>query len=175
MAVIKAKEGKIALWGRVRVRKRLKSDLPPDQGDWTIAKDWGPNCILYVGLHMIAYWAINDAAKYQTGFLYQCIGTDGTDPANDDEGLGAEVARKTFTTKSYSESTRVISLSTFFAASECDDDIQEVGVAGTSDATATLDTGVYINRFQVDFDNSSGEYDLTVDTEIGLQEGSAPS
>ena len=157
---------RIAIRGRYRVWERPKGSR---SGAWLFHGET-TNKILNEGLGMIAYALIDYAAKYDTGLTYQCIGTDNTPPVATDSGLNAEVKRKTFSSKTYDTGVMEITLSTFFAASECTYNIKEVGLAGTSDATASLDTGVYMNHALYSYDNSAGDYDLTFECILELAE-----
>jgi len=119
----------------------------------------GLNLITTVGKGLVGDMLI-DASGYDTGLTYQAIGTSNTAPTVSDTQLGAEAARKAVTSKS--RSGNEITLSTFFTAAESSYNIQEAGIFG-HDASSTPNSGVLFSHWLVNFDNSSGAYDLTFD------------
>lgn len=123
------------------------------------------NVVCTVGKYQVLDMLI-DVTGYDTGITYQAIGTDNTTPAAGDTTLGSEQERKVFTDKSRSGLT--ITFSTFFTAAESTYDIQEVGIFGHSTATASADSGILFAHALLDFDNSGGNYDLTIEWSISI-------
>lgn len=123
------------------------------------------NVVCTVGKYQVLDMLI-DVSGYDTGITYQAIGTDNTTPAAGDTTLGTEAARKVFTSKSRSGLT--ITFSTFFTAAESTYDIQEVGLFGHSTATGSADSGILFAHALLDFDNSGGNYDVTIDWDCSI-------
>lgn len=126
------------------------------------------NIIPTVGKQAIGDALIDAAAQFDTGITYCAIGTDSTTPVLSDTALGTESARKAITTKTRSSNT--LTFSTFFTAAECTYAIEEVGLFGTSTASASADSGVLFGHALLSYDNSGGAVDLTIDylLRIGL-------
>jgi len=78
-----------------------------------------------------------------------------------DTTLTAEAARKAVTFKS--RLVNVVTFSTFFTAGEAPYNIKEAGVFGHSTASVTPDSGVMFSHYLVDFNNSAGTYDITIE------------
>jgi len=94
------------------------------------------------------------------------LGTGTSSPASGDTKLEAEVVRKTMTKKT--RDGKEIMLSTFFTKDESKYHIQEVGIFG-HDASNTPNSGILFCRALLDYDNSSGDVDLTIDWTIAVQ------
>jgi len=120
----------------------------------------GENLIVTVGKQLIGDMLI-DESGYDTGLTYCAIGMDNTSPAITDTKLGSEANRKAITSKS--RSGNEITLSTFFTAAESSYAIEEAGIFGHSTASATKDSGVLFSHWLTSFDNSAGNYDITID------------
>lgn len=119
------------------------------------------NLIVTVGKQFIGDMLIDKDAGHDIGLTYQALGTNDTAPATGQTTLVAEAKRKAITSKSCSGT--VMTLSTFFTASESDIFVKEAGVFGHASATVTLNTGKMLSRWLVSYDNSAGNYDLTFD------------
>lgn len=154
-------KGHVKLWAR---------DAGKPASKWELVGEID-NLIVDAAIDWIGYALVDEAAKYDTGITYCAIGTDSTAPDDEDTTLGSESARNPITTKSYTPATKTIALSTFFAAADCTINMKEVGLFG-ADATASTDTGEMINHALLNYDNSGGTKDLTIDIDITLAEGS---
>lgn len=129
----------------------------------------GHNLIMTVGKALIGDMLI-DEPDYDTGLTYCALGSDNTAPALGQTQLvnegGGEAMRNEITQKSQSDN--IITLNTFFAASECVLDIEEIGIFGHSTATGERNSGIMFSRWLVPFDNSLGAYDITIDYELTI-------
>jgi hypothetical protein len=114
------------------------------------------NLIVSAGLALVGDLLTGDET---TGLTYHAIGTSSTTPVSADTVLGAEVARKTWTSKTRSGST--IYLSEFYLKSESAYNIKEAGVFGGAAASATPDSGTLFSHYLQTYDNSAGLRDLT--------------
>ncbi len=122
----------------------------------------GPNLRVAIGKNLIG-WMLMDASGYDTGLTYCAIGTGTTAPADGDVKLGTESKRVAITSKTIDPDTHEITFSTFFTAAQSTYSIQEAGIFGHSSASATPDSGVLFAHWLVEFDNSGGEWDVTID------------
>lgn len=118
------------------------------------------NIICNEGLVLMAAFAIDESATYDTGITYCEIGTGTTTPAAGDTTLTTYANRKAVTSKSRSNYEDTIS--TFFTAAQSTYNIKEAGMWGGGDAAAGQATGLLVSHFLVSFDNSSGLYDVTI-------------
>lgn len=121
----------------------------------------GKNMIVTYGLYFVSNALIDASAVFDTGLTYCAIGTDNTAVAAGDTALGSEQARKSITSRTIAgvEAT----FSTFFTAAESTYAIEEAGLFGGSNAGAGSGTGLLFSHFLVSFDNSGGNYDVTLD------------
>jgi hypothetical protein len=101
-----------------------------------------------------------------TGLTWHGIGTGTTAPALDDTELVTEVERNILSSRSRVDG--VVSLLTFYSASECTYNIKEAGIFGTSSASAVADSGLLFSRYLISYDNSGGLVDLTFDYELTI-------
>lgn len=111
------------------------------------------------------------AAKVLSGqtlvsLTYHAIGTGTSTPVAGNTALGAEVARKQYTSRSAVGA--VASFSVFYLASECTYNIKECGWFGDVSASNTPGSGTLFSRWLQSFDNSAGLYDLTFDYSVTL-------
>ncbi len=119
-----------------------------------------PNIICNEGLLLMAGFAIDESATYDTGITYCEIGTSDTAPAAGDTTLGAFHHRNAITSDSRSDYEDTFS--TFFTAAESTAAIKEAGMWGGGDAAAGEATGLLFSHFLASFDNSGGLYDITL-------------
>ena len=113
------------------------------------------NVFTTVGKTAVGDALIDAGAQWDTGITYIAIGTGTGTPGIGDTTLGTEAGtRQALTTKTRSGNT--LTLSDDFLAAECNVDIKEMGVFGTSTAGAGADSGVMFARSLVSFDNSGG-------------------
>ena len=135
-----------------------------------IKKIVGRNLIVNSGKALLGDMLI-DRSGYDTGLTVCAIGTDNTEPNDNDTTLGTEAARKAITTR-----VRVglsVQLTTYLAYSECSYAIEEAGIFGHSTAQAgTPDSGELFSRWLLSFDNSGGEADMTIDYMLPVSGGS---
>ena len=89
------------------------------------------------------------------------IGTDATTPVIGDTALGTEVARNAWTYRAYAGAQ--VELSTLIVASDAAYHIYEAGVYGGNLASATPDSGTLFSHYLIEYDNSGGGADLTLD------------
>ena len=118
------------------------------------------NIICNEGLQLLAGFAIDESATYDTGITYCELGTGSTAPAPTDTTLTTYHARKAVTSKS--RSSYELTITTFFTAAQSTAAIKEVGMWGGGDAAAGQATGLLFSHFLAAFDNSSGNYDITI-------------
>jgi len=118
------------------------------------------NIICNEGLQLVAGFAIDESATYDTGITYCEIGTGSTAPAAGDTTLTTYHGRKAIT--SASRSNYVATISTFFTAAESTAVIAEAGMWGGGDAAAGQATGLLFSHFLASFNNSGGLYDITI-------------
>ena len=118
------------------------------------------NIICNEGLLLVAGFAIDESATYDTGITYCEIGTDNTAPAAGDIILGAFHHRNVVTSRS--RATYEDTFATFFTAAESTAAIKEAGVWGGGDAAAGEATGLLFAHWLAIFDNSLGAYDITI-------------
>lgn len=100
------------------------------------------------------------------GFAYFAIGSGTTTPALTDSALTSEVARKAYT--SLTRAGTAVDLAVFFTAAECSYDIHEAGIFGGSAASIAAGSGRIFSHFLQNYDNSSGEVDLTFDYSVTI-------
>jgi len=93
---------------------------------------------------------------------YSAVGTGTTAPTITDTTLETELARKTIVSASYS--TNIVSISSFFGASEANGTLAEFALFGEA-ASATVDTGTMINHAAISETKTSSET-LTIETTI---------
>ncbi|NSW52213.1 MAG: hypothetical protein HPY85_06890 [Anaerolineae bacterium] len=129
-------------------------------------KPWGPwqtgklvaesqNLVVDDGIEFILDRMIGD----ESGSLaFLAIGTGNTAAANGQSTLATETERKAFS--SQSRSGYAIECRAFFPADDCSIEIEEVGIFGGSSASESADSGKLVSRALLNYDNSSGEYDL---------------
>lgn len=97
--------------------------------------------------------ALAATSGYSVGITYCALGISTSTPAVTDVLLGNEVARKAVTSRTVTDNVLVIS--TFFTGAESTYGIQEIGLFGHSDATATANTGKLFARASLAYDNSA--------------------
>lgn len=127
----------------------------------------GHNLIVLVGKTWLLHYVINDGG-YANGFTYCAMGNDNTAPVTGDSILIAEQSRKAITQKGpVGVGDIEVKLSTFFTAAESTYYIKEAGIFG-HDASAAAGSGILWARWLSDFDNSLGNYDITMDYYLEL-------
>ena len=104
--------------------------------------------------------------KEATGITYCELGTDSTPPTLADTALKVPTDRKAVTRRWRTDDN--VYTSTFFLNTECNIVMKEVGLYGGASAGAGLGTGRLFNRALVNFDNSAGEFDVTIETRHSL-------
>ena len=145
--------GKIQLKGRVRL-----TAINPLTGEVkaVIEQD---NLVVTVGLELSAHILIADTG-YTDGWSHCAIGTSDAAPASGQTALIAQTTKKTITKRSTNldAGNRIITLSSFFLASESNVAIEEAGIFGHTDGDTML------SRALVSYDNSGANpCDVTVD------------
>jgi len=143
---------------KITGRGRLTA-TDPKTGE-VVAVVESPNIICNEGLYLIAAFARDESANFDTGITYCEIGTSSTAPAAGDTSLTAYHARKAIT--SNSRNNYEVTFSTFFTAAEATAAILEAGMWGAGDAAAGEATGFLFSHFLVSYDNSGGLYDITI-------------
>ncbi len=121
------------------------------------------NIICNEGLLLVAGFLIDESAVYDVGLVHCEIGTDNTPPAAGDTTLGAFHHRNTIT--SGSRALYVDTFATFFTAAESTAIIEEAGIWGGDDSNPDAGgeaTGLLFAHWLASFDNSLGDYDLTI-------------
>lgn len=118
------------------------------------------NLVTTAGKVLVADFLVGET---RTGLEYHAIGTSPTAPAIGDTQLGAEAARKVFT--SIARSSVSVLVSTYYTAAQCTFNIKEVGLFGNG-ATAAADSGTLFSHAAQSEDNSDGENDLTFEYEL---------
>jgi len=146
----------------VRAFSRPASDLPPDDGEWTLESETH-NLIVTAGKVLVARMLAEDSG-YDTGITYCEVGTNTTAPALTDTNIGTVTKRNAIT--AYKRTSNRVQFRTFFAAGDVTAYLKAIGLYGHSTATATNQTGELFNHAKIDFDNSSGAKDLTTIIEI---------
>lgn len=125
------------------------------------------NAIVDTGRNLVAEIMADDAGTtagtYDTGITYCAIGTDNTAAADAQTTLIAESERLEITAVEVTDN--VVVYSTFFRSTQCAIAMEEVGLFG-HDATDTTDSGEMFNRALLSYDNSAGNFDLTIDVTI---------
>lgn len=117
------------------------------------------NLVVTLGKQFVAE-ILAAASGYSTGLTYIAIGIGATTPAAGNTLLANEVFRKIYSSRTVS--TNVLIISTLMTAAESTFAIQEVGLFGHSDATATIGTGKLFARSLLSYDNSAGTNNITV-------------
>ena len=118
------------------------------------------NIICNEGLLLMAAFAIDEPAPYDVGITYCEIGTSDVAPAEGDTSLTAYHGRKAVSSRSRTDYKD--SIVSFWTAGESHIFIKEAGEWGGSEATIGEATGLLFSHFLVSFDNSAGNYDVTV-------------
>jgi len=117
------------------------------------------NIICDEGLQLLAGFAMDESATYDTGITYCEIGSGTTAPAAGNTTLTTFGHRNAVTSRS--RSAYIVTISTFFTAAEATYYIEEAGVWGGGDAAAGQATGLLFAHWLAEFDNSLGAYDVT--------------
>lgn len=121
------------------------------------------NLVVTAGKGLIADLLID---THDGGLTYCALGTGTTAPAVGQTTLATEAARKAYTLRS--RAANVVSISTFFLASEASYNIREVGHFGGPSAGASADSGTLFSRYLQSVDNAGGTYDLTFDYDLTI-------
>jgi|TARA_Y100000310_G_scaffold247216_1_gene252771 hypothetical protein len=160
------KDENLAVNGRVELvatkagtRKYNDSGELLDSGE-IMATVSNHNIICNEGLLLIAGFAMDESATYDTGITYCEIGTGTTTPAAGDSAMTTYSTRKVATSRS--RSSYEVTISTFFTAAQSTYAIEEAGVWGGGDATGVPASGLLFSHFLASFDNSGGNYDITI-------------
>jgi hypothetical protein len=150
----------LALRGRARLRA-----IDPKTGLVAFDSGWRKNLIVTVGKELVGRILV-DEGGYDTGLTWCSIGTGTNAPALGDTQLQTEFGRMAVTSKT--RASNVITYSSLFLAAACTAALKEAGLWGHSTAGAGADTGVLFSRVAMDYDNSGGNYDLTLDWAITI-------
>jgi hypothetical protein len=118
------------------------------------------NIICNEGLQLIAAFAIDESATYDTGLTYCEIGTGSTAPAAANTTMTTYANRIAVTSKS--RSSYDVTISSFFTAAQSTYNIAEAGLYGGGDAGAAPASGLLFSHFLASYNNSSGLYDITI-------------
>lgn len=97
---------------------------------------------------------------FSVGLTYCALGVGVTAPAAGDTVLTNEVARKAVSSRTVTNNILVVS--TFFTAAESTFSIQEIGLVGHSDATATANTGKLFAHSLLAYDNVTAATNVTI-------------
>jgi hypothetical protein len=97
--------------------------------------------------------------KLALALLFCALGDNATPPTINDTKLANEIVRRTVTSRTPSGIQMFIE--TFFPRSSCAFVIKELGLIG-GEATEEKDSGTPYHRNLYTFDNSDGDYDVTV-------------
>ena len=148
----------IGFKGIVRV---ILEDIYTGEKDVTEYK----NLIPTVGREAICRRLVFESAIIQEGVItYGAVGT-GTDvPVNGDTQLQTELARKQVSSRNFS--ANVITVRTFFTASEAVGALKEFGLFG-EDATGAADSGTLFQRVNIDKTKTASKT-LTIESIITL-------
>lgn len=120
------------------------------------------NLVVSVGKYMIAQRLAG--GSNDCNITYGAVGTDSTTPTVTDTTLGAEIERKAITSGSYADN--VVTIVTFFGASEANGTLREFGLFG-EDATSTPDSGTMFCRSLISETKTTSET-LTVESRITI-------
>ena len=140
---------KIQIRGHFEIRS-VKGEL--------LAEAWNKEVV--GGLNLLGQLLVGAAGF--TGLTFQAIGTGATALSPSQTQLATETARNMFSLAplvTSGSSTATITIQTFFPASQCSVNIQEVGLFGNG-ATSAANSGTMFNRALVPFNNSSLMQDL---------------
>lgn len=127
------------------------------------------NIICNEGLQLLAAYAIDESATYDTGLTYCEAGTGQTTPAAADTTLTTYANRLAVTSKS--RNNYEVTISTFFTAAQLTYHIYEAGIWGGGDAAAGPATGLLFSHFLVNYNNSAGLYDVTITYVLSVARG----
>ncbi len=129
----------------------------------------GPNLIVTVGKAFVGNMLIDLDVQHDTGITYCALGSDNTAPALaqtqlvDEGGGGAMRKAVTSKTQAVAPNTNQFTWSTFFTAAQSTLAIEEAAMFGSNTAGAGENSGIMVSRWLVSFDNSLGNFDLTLD------------
>jgi len=149
-------------------RKFDKDGNMTDLGEIVEVVETG-NIICNEGLLLLAGFARDESATYDTGITYCEIGTGATAPAAGDITLTTFHHRNAKTNSSRSDYEDTFS--TFFTAAESTANIKEASVWGGGDAAAGEATGLLFAHWLAAFDNSGGLYDITINYVLTFARG----
>ena len=121
------------------------------------------NLIVTSGKVLVARMLMEESG-FDTGITYCDVGTDNTTPVVSDTDLNTGTKRNAITTTI--RTANVVQFRTFFAAADISVFVKEMGMFGHSTASSTLGTGELFNRAILNFDNSLGNKDLTVISQV---------
>ena len=105
-----------------------------------------------------------EESGFDTGITFCEVGTNNTAPVVSDTDLNTGTKRNAITTTI--RTANVVQFRTFFAAADISVFVKEMGMFGHSTASSTLGTGALFNRAILNFDNSLGNKDLTVVSQV---------
>lgn len=125
------------------------------------------NLVVNAGLNMLC--DLLDGTE-TTGLTYHALGTGTAAPLSTDTALTTEGSRKAITQQIVTANE--ILNSTFFTSTEATLSIGEVGLFGGASAGATSGSGILFARSLLNYDNSLGAVDLTIDHTITFVDGS---
>lgn len=160
--------GKLGIWKPGLLQTLLLQGIPYEEAKRLVMRDGGlfasieeDNLIVTGGKELAAdiLMGVRDPIRYCA------LGTGTADPSPSDTRLASEGARKGVTSTSRSGFTATFS--TFFTAAEATLIIEEAGMFGGA-ATSTANSGDLFSRWLTHFDNSGGDFDVTVDYELTI-------
>ena len=152
----------LRLMVNVRWYSRPKSDLPHDEGQWTLEGE-AHNLVVTAGKVLTARMLMDDTG-FDTGLTYCEVGTNTTAAALSDTTIGTVTKRNAITAKL--RTSNRVQYRTFFASADIIANLKASGLYGHSTATATNQSGELFNHVKISFDNTSNTKDLTIVHEI---------
>ncbi len=120
------------------------------------------NLVTNVGLNHILKVL---SGQISAGTFYIALGTNNTLPSPSDTSLYAEDFREQAALVNVSGNQMMVSA--FFVAPAIN--IQEVGVYCGPNASSTRGSGTLLSRSLVNYDNTTNQFDITIDWELTIQ------
>lgn len=130
-----------------------------DKNGLLIARRETHNLITSLGKSFVAN-TLMATSGYSVGVTYCALGTITTTPAVGDTLLGGEVARKAVSSRTVSGA--ILTVTTLFLSTESGYDIEEIGLFGHTDATASVNTGKLFAHALLSYANATSPTNLTV-------------
>ena len=132
--------------------------------NWNVVKysPWLDNIIPFGGRYFTLDRLI-DRPETAGGLKYIALGYGTLLPSTSDVKLQDEYVRKGIPEAGKNRSAEEVSLTAFFPAYDCAYLINRVGVFGGAAATETKDSGTLFAHLKPTIDNSSGEWNLSME------------